>query len=135
MLSGILGKSSAQIDMPFPNWMSAYGLDSLPVDDDSDSDGLTAGVEFALGLNPRLHDSEFVANNLTTSNDVPVLMLSYPVRLPAATNYTLFPTTSPDLISPFTPIPSTAGADGLTRALIPVSGGKGFLRLEADTAP
>ncbi len=135
MLSGILGKSGSEIDMPFATWMTAHGLDSLSVDDDSDGDGLTAGVEFGLGLNPRLDDSEFVTHELTVSNNTPVLRLSYPVRLPTSTRYTLFPASSPDLTSPFTPIPSTSGVDGIDRAMIPVDGGRGFLRLEAHITP
>ncbi len=133
ILSGLLDKSPAQIDMPFPAWMAAHGLEGLPESDDSDGDGIPAGVEFALGLHPRLHDSEKVSTSLTPAG----LELRYPLRLPSSFHYTLVPAFSENLSSPFTPfsnLPAT-GPDGLARAVLPLSGARGFLRLESALAP
>lgn len=135
MLGGLHGKSTAEIDMTFADWMSGYVLAGLPPEDDSDGDGISAGVEFALGLNPRLRDGEFVSSYLADSSGSPALHLSYPLRLPSSTRFTLTPAASADLVSPFTPVVAAAGADGLSRAVLPLGGASGFLRLESVLEP
>jgi lysophospholipase L1-like esterase len=134
ILSGLHGKSAAQIDMPFATWMSAYGLTGLSPADDSDGDGLPASMEFALGLNPTLHDAWKVSSQVT---DAAQLELAYPIRLPVSVRYSLAPAYSPDLASPFIPfsILPQLEPDGLARARLPISGGKGFLRLESTIQP
>lgn len=136
MLAGRLGKTPAQIDLGFPAWMDGHGLAGKGETDDSDGDGIPAGVEFALGLNPSLHDARKVRSSLV-GGDSPALELSYPVRLPVSARYTLSPTWSSSPALPFTPLSPapTAGSDGLSRARLPLDGGKGFLRLEATLAP
>lgn len=135
MLVGKLGKSPAEVDLPFSAWMTGHGLVG-DEEDDSDGDGIPAGVEFALGLNPTLHDSRKVKSALVSGDDAS-LELAYPVRLPASSRYTLTPTWTPDLTEGFTallpsPVP---GPDGLSRARLPLGAPKGFLRLEATLAP
>lgn len=137
MLGGLLGKSAAEIDMPFVSWMDGYGLTGLPGSNDSDGDGIPASVEFALGLNPILRDSRKVNTSLVDNGGNPMLELAYPVRLPSSTRYALTPAWSADLTSgfaAFTVLP-TPGSDGLARAWLPVSGGRGFLRLESSPSP
>jgi lysophospholipase L1-like esterase len=134
ILSGLHNKSAAQIDMPFATWMSAFGLAGLSHMDDSDGDGITAAVEFALGLNPTLRDASKVSTRVT---DAAELELAYPIRLPVSARYSLAPAWSPDLASPFLPfsVPPQTGSDGLARARLPVSGGTGFLRLQTAIQP
>jgi lysophospholipase L1-like esterase len=134
ILSGLHGKSAAQIDMPFATWMSAYGLTGLSPVDDTDGDGTPASVEFALGLNPTLRDAWKVSSQVTGAAE---LELAYPIRLPVSVRYSLAPAYSPDLASPFTPFPilPQLESDGLARARLPISGGKGFLRLESTIQP
>ena len=137
ILAGLHGKSAAQIDMPFAQWMSAFGLDGLPAGDDSDGDGMAAALEFACGLDPTRRDGRKVASALMDYGQGPLLELAYPIRLPASTRYALAPAYSPDLSSPFTAfaeLPQT-GPDGLARAWLPVTAGRGFLRLESTLAP
>lgn len=134
ILSGLHGKSAAQIDMPFATWMTAYGLTGLPQTDDADGDGMPAAVEFALGLNPTLSDAWKVRSQVTPAAE---LELAYPIRLPVSARYSLAPAYSPDLTSPFTPfsILPQLESDGLARARLPISGGTGFLRLESTIQP
>lgn len=128
ILGGMLGKTSAQIDMTFASWMTAFGLTGLSARDDSDGDGITAGVEFALGLNPTLRDSDMISTRITGN----ALELAYPIRLPVSSRYILTPTHSANLTS-FTavsPLPAV-GVDGLAHARLPTSSARGFMRLEA----
>jgi hypothetical protein len=94
-------------------------------------------VEFGLGLNPTLRDAWKVRSGMTDPGTGPELELAYPIRLPVSARYALAPAWSPDLMTGFTPfsvIPQT-GPDGLARARLPVSGGRGFLRLENTIQP
>ncbi|MCU0779014.1 MAG: SGNH/GDSL hydrolase family protein [Akkermansiaceae bacterium] len=137
ILSGLHGKTAAQTDMPFTTWMSAFGLSGLPQSDDSDGDGISAAVEFALGLNPTLRDASKVRSGMANSGTGPVFELAYPIRLPVTARYSLAPAWSPDLASPFLPfsvLPQTE-SDGLARARLPLSGGTGFLRLQTTIQP
>ncbi len=138
VLGGLLGKSPAEIDMPFNAWTSAYGLDGATPDDDSDGDLLSAGLEFALGLNPAMRDSDHVTSGPSEAGGVPAVQIVYPVRLPASAQFTLSPSASTGLAgSSFTPIAPEAEPlpDGRTRALLPATGDAGFLRLEAIIPP
>lgn len=134
ILSGLHGKSAAQIDMSFATWMGAYGLTGLPQTDDTDGDGTPASVEFALGLNPTLRDSGKVRSKVTAA---PGFELAYPIRLPVSTRYSLAPAYSPDLTTPFTPFAALPRleTDGLARARLPIRGGAGFLRLQSTVSP
>lgn len=136
MLGDLLGKTAAQIDMPFAAWMTCYGLAGLTVDDDSDGDGIPAGTEFALGLNPTVHDSEFVSQGLVNNAGSLEWQLAYPVRLPVSSRYSLVPAHSTTLggFTPLSPVPAL-GTDGRAKASIPVTGGQGFLRLESSLLP
>ncbi len=137
ILTGLHGKSASQIDMPFANWMTGHSLTGLPPSDDSDGDSISAAVEFALGLNPTLHDSNKVRSGVFDYGSGPALELAYPIRLPVSTRYSLAPAYSADLTNPFTPfvILPTTGPDGLARAWLPATAGRGFLRLETVIAP
>jgi hypothetical protein len=137
ILTGLHGKSATQIDMPFATWLGAYGLTGLPPADDSDGDGLPASVEFALGLNPTLRDAWKVRSSVTDPGTGLELELAYPIRLPVSVRYSLAPAYSPDLLAPFAPFPvlPQTGPDGLARARLPLSGDKGFLRLESTIQP
>lgn len=137
ILSGLHGKSAAEIDMPFTSWMTAYGLTGLPHTDDSDGDGIPASVEFAMGLNPALPDSRKTGTGVRDYGQGPIFELAYPIRLPVSARYSLAPAHSPDLAGPFTPfavLPQT-GPDGLARAWLPVDAGGGFLRLQSILPP
>ena len=137
ILADLHGKSAAEIDMPFATWMSNYGLTSLPASDDSDGDGIPASVEFATGLNPTLRDSRKISSAWIDNGGTPALDLSYPIRLPVSSRYSLTPAYSADLTTPFAPftVLPTTGADGLAHAVLPLSGGKGFMRLESTVGP
>jgi lysophospholipase L1-like esterase len=136
MLGNVLGKSAVQIDMTFANWMTGFGLSGQGENSDADGDGIKAGAEFALGLNPTLSDADQIASARVSGGSQ--LELAYPKRLPSSTRFTLQATSSTGLAAPFTPIAPapTIGSDGLYRARIPVTpGGRGFLRLESTLAP
>lgn len=136
MLGGLLSKSTAEIDMPFATWMTCYGLVGLTTTDDSDGDGIPAGLEFALGLNPTLDDAEFVTEGVVNNGGSLEWQIAYPMRLPSSTRYTLTPSQSTTLggFTPLSPLP-VPGSDGRARASIPITGTKGFLRLEGVVTP
>lgn len=139
ILAGLLGKTPAQIDMPFATWMACYGLAGLTTADDSDGDGIPAGVEFALGLDPTVHDSEFVTQGVVENAGTPEWQIAYPLRLPVSARFTLTPAQSTTLggFTPLSPVP-VVGPDGKARASVPVSalsGGAGFLRLQSVVTP
>jgi hypothetical protein len=137
ILSGLLGKSAAAIDMPFATWMSCFGLTGLPGSNDSDGDGVSASVEFATGLNPRLHDSRLILSSVVPNGGGSALELAYPIRLPVSTRYTLRPASATTPSAPFTPfaVLPTTGTDGRAHALLPVSGQRGFLQLQSTVNP
>lgn len=138
MLGGLLGKSASQIDMTFANWATGFGLTGLAETSDSDGDGVPAGIEFAVGLDPTQRDGDQIASAVVPVSGGSALELAFAQRLPASTRFTLQATQSTTLTSPFTavtPAP-TAGTDGLLRAQLPISGAsRGFLRLESTVAP
>lgn len=137
ILGGLLGKSASEIDMPFAEWMTCHGLPGLGESDDTDRDNIPAGLEFALGLDPTIKDAEKVLARRIDNNGTPALELAYPVRLPGSSKVSLTPVTAATLGTTFTPLaPNPApGPDGLARAILPVTGSQGFLRLEAITTP
>lgn len=139
ILGGLIGKTAAEIDMPFESWMDSYGLAGLGQDEDSDGDGIPALAEFALGLSPLLDDARKVRSGVRDDGGTgQVLELAYPMRLTDSARFTLAPAHSPDLATPFArvapaPLP---GSDGLARAWLPLEpSGRGFLRLEAELVP
>ncbi len=136
ILGGLLEKPASEIDMSFASWAAAYGLPDRPESDDSDRDGVPAGIEFALGLNPTLPDGGKLRSAVVDHHGGRALELTYPLRLPDSARYTLLPAAGSvfeDLV-PFaaSPVP---GPDGLARAVLPMTGRAGFLRLEATIAP
>lgn len=133
MLVTALQKTSTQANMNFASWMTGFGLAGGLENSDADSDGIPAGVEFATGLNPTIHDADLISTSLVSGGTQ--LQLAYPKRLPSSSFFTLQAASSTSLVPPFTPVTSTAGADGLNRATIPTASGKGFLRLEATVTP
>ncbi|MCB1129704.1 MAG: SGNH/GDSL hydrolase family protein [Verrucomicrobiae bacterium] len=137
ILGGSLGKTAQEIDMPFESWMACHGLDGLPGADDSDGDGVSAAVEFATGLNPSLRDGGKIRSRLAGSAGSLFLELIYPIRLPSSSHVVLSATATTDPALPFVPlVPApTVAADGFAHALLPASGGRGFLRLEATVSP
>lgn len=132
ILGTLLGKTAGTIDMTFANWMTGYGLTGLPETDDSDGDGIPAGVEFAIGLEPDFRD----AFKVLQSNDGANIQLAYTLRLPTTTKVTLSAQSSDDLggFTNLAPQP-TVGASGYAKALLPIAGDAGFLRLNATVAP
>ncbi len=136
ILGNLLGKSAAEIDMSFAEWSAAFGLAGQAETADTDHDGIPAGIEFALGLDPTFLDGDRVAMRLVTEPGPPVFELSYPRRLPASARYTLRATTNATLSGAFTPVTPepAAGTDGLLRATIP-AGARGFMRLESTVSP
>ena len=135
ILGGLHGKTSTQIDMGFEAWMTCFELPGLSENDDTDGDGITAGVEFGLGLDPTQKDAHKLRSSVVDqSGGGQAIELAYPVRLPTSTKVTVLPASSTTLAD-FTPFPSAPaiGADGLSRALLPiVPGQKAFLRLNAS---
>lgn len=131
MLVNLSGKTAAAIDIPFATWMTNSGLPGGTAADDSDGDGISAAVEFALGLDPTRNDADYVITGVTANS----LDLAYPLRLPSSPHFTLVPESSATLIGGFTPFSTlpTVAADGLYHATFPLTGGKGFLRLKATT--
>ena len=137
ILSGLHGKSAEQIDMPFTQWMTAFGFEGLPAGDDSDGDGIAAAVEFAVGLDPTRRDARKVSTGVINYGLGPMLELAYPIRLPLSAHYSLAPAYSQDLMAPFVQFAELPqpGSDGLARAWLPLSAGSGFLRLESSVTP
>ncbi len=134
MLGNILGKTATQIDMPFATWMSGFGIAGSDETSDADGDGIAAGVEFALGLNPTLRDAGQVTSAVVPVSGGKALEIVFPKRLPTSARYTLQAMTSPDLTTSFIPVTPVTGNDGLLRARTP-AGTKGFLRLESTITP
>lgn|GEM_PF-441592 len=137
ILSGLLGKTTSQIDMTFAEWMSAYGLAGRDGTDDSDGDGIPAAVEFALGMNPSLSDASTINSGIVNNSGSLALEMTYPIRLPVSSHYSLTPASSTDLSNPFTPFSllPVPGADGLAHARLPLVGPTGFLRLQSTLIP
>lgn len=134
ILGGLLGKSATTIDLPYADWISNHGFPGALESDDSDGDGIPAGVEFGLGLNPSLHDSWKVASRLVNGAGGRELELSYPLRLTSTTRFILQPAASVGSLGSFVPFATapTPGADGLARARISAAGPRAFLRLKCD---
>lgn len=137
ILGGLLGKTTPQVDMTFANWMTGFGLTGGTETSDADGDGIAAGVEFALGLNPTLKDADQVTS--ATVSGGTQLELAFPRRLTTSTRYTLSAQTSATMDAasfiPLAPAPAM-GADGLIRAKIPMTPGtKGFLRVNSTITP
>jgi lysophospholipase L1-like esterase len=128
ILVGLLGKKPNEVDMSFSKWMSGYGKGGLPRSDDSDGDGITASVEFASGLNPRLKDS-YQISSVVRGNTRDFF---YPIRLPDSRHFTLraLYASGPDAQStPIQPNPTTE-ADGYAHVRLPVTDA-GTIRLRA----
>ena len=123
--------------MSFAEWMSAYGLAGRDGTDDSDGDGIPAAVEFSLGMNPTLPDASAINSGFVNNGGTRFLELTYPIRLPASTHYSLAPASSTSLINTFVPFSSLPipGSDGLAHALLPLTGPKGFMRLQSTLIP
>ena len=134
VLTNLLKKSPAEVDMDFSSWAESYSLPALSEQDDSDQDGLPAVLEFSLGLDPRLPDSHKVTCTTEPSDGVDSLTLAYPLRLPSSSHVTLTPQSTDSLPTPFQTLPlPTMDSDGLFRASIPLADDQGFLRLHAVT--
>ncbi len=134
MLVDRIGRTPAETDMTFNNWiLASFPAPARPLTDDSDGDGISAGVEFATGLDPARNDSDLITQKVVGGE----LQLAYPTRLASSARYTLVPESSSNLVAPFTPFPTIppADADGLTRARLPVGQNPGFLRLKTVVTP
>jgi lysophospholipase L1-like esterase len=118
----------ANYDMVFANWMNRYYLSGLPASNDKDGDGIPAGVEFALGLNPTVNDADRVSLGIVTG----ALEIAYPIRVPGSLKYTLMPESSATPGGGFTPfgIVPTLAADGLAHARLPLGSTPRFVRLK-----
>ena len=131
ILGGLLGKSAAEIDMTFDSWAASYGLPGISPDADADGDGIPAGVEFALGLNPILRDADLVSHSIVHANGSSFFELAFPERLPGSPRYTLQPITASSPAGPYTPVAPALGTDGNYRAQIPITQSPAFMRLES----
>jgi len=133
ILKNLLGKTDAAIDMTFATWMTAYGLSGRPETDDSDRDGIPAGVEFGLGLDPGYDDSHLIRQRWTPAG----IELSYTLRLPSTTRVGIDAQTATNLgaFSNLVPRPTRNATTGRAHALLPVSGSRGFIRLKSTVAP
>ncbi|MEO5714124.1 MAG: SGNH/GDSL hydrolase family protein [Luteolibacter sp.] len=132
MLVALSGRAANSIDITYSNWVLAMMGSTPPITDDSDGDGISAGMEFALGLNPTRRDSDYLSSARIGAE----LELAYPKRLPSSTHYTLTPESSSTLLAPFAPIsPLAPAADGLIHARIPIGATPGFLRLQVNITP
>ncbi|MGB6221873.1 SGNH/GDSL hydrolase family protein [Haloferula sp.] len=138
ILGGLHRKTANEIDMSFDQWMTCFGLNGLTEESDTDHDGINAGVEFGLGLDPTLRDDHKVqASIMDQAGGAQAIEISYPVRLPSSTRVTVIPSSSTSLTE-FTPFITTppVDPDGLSRALLPINPGeKGYIRLESTLEP
>ena len=118
----------SNFDMPFNTWMNRYSLNGLPTTNDADGDGIPAGTEFALGLNPIVSDADKVSSGIVTG----AMELAYPLRLPSTSNCTVTAEFSSTPAAPFTPFAAapTPGSDGLFHARRTVGATPQFLRLK-----
>lgn len=133
ILKSLLNRTDAAIDMTFATWMTAYGLTGKPETDDSDRDGIPAGVEFGLGLDPGYDDSHLIRQRWTPAG----IELSYTLRLPSTTRVGIDAQTATSLgaFSNLVPRPTRNATTGRAHALLPVSGSRGFIRLKSTVAP
>jgi hypothetical protein len=127
-LTGLLGKTAAQIDMPISSWLNAYGLTGSP-SDDSEGDGLPNAIEFAAGLDPTLNDATQIRTTLSSLN----LELAFPQRLASSPHFTLLAQSATTPGGQWSTVSPVLGTDGLLRASIPIGPAPGFLRLKATT--
>ena len=128
ILVSLLGRPAANIDVTFADWSSRFGIPGL-TSNDSDGDGISAAMEFALGLSPLRHDSDNTSSGIVAN----ALKIAYPIRIPNSIRYTLTPESSATLTGPFTPFGTlpAVGTDGLYHARLPLGAAPGFLRLKA----
>jgi lysophospholipase L1-like esterase len=134
ILGGLLGKTTAAIDMTYATWITNHGFPGVTTDADSDGDGIPNGVEFGLGLNPSFHDSWKVATRFVNGPGGREFELAYPLRLTSTTRFTLRPAASIGSLSSFVPFttPPAPGTDGLARARVSATGPGAFLRLQCE---
>ncbi|MCU0796373.1 MAG: hypothetical protein MUF31_10600 [Akkermansiaceae bacterium] len=133
ILKNLLGRTDAAIDMTFATWMTGYGLTGQPETSDADRDGIPAGVEFGLGLDPGYDDSHLIRTRLTPGG----LEMNYTLRLPTTTRVSIDAQISGGL-SGFTnilPRPTRNATTERAHAVLPVSGNRGFIRLKSTVAP
>lgn len=135
ILGELHGKTPAEIDVSFAEWMTCFGLPGMPENDDSDHDGINAGVEFGLGLDPTHPDAHKLRTSIIDHPEGGRAMeISYPVRLPTSTQVTVRPAIGPT-VTDFTPMTNAPAidVDGLSRARLPiVLGQSGFIRVESS---
>lgn len=117
--------------VPFDSWAASFGAGGIAVDSDNDQDGITALMEYALGLSPVA--SNALPGIVRTGND---LSLSFAKGTQAAgdsrVKYEIV--SSPDLVTwvKETLAIETANAISLT---VPSAGTKKFFRLKVDYTP
>lgn len=112
----------------FASWASGFSIPNDPAYDAGDNDGLSALMEYALGLSP------LVSETLSNTYNPATRVLSFNKGTEAVTNgdisYTI--TTSPDLLNPWTPVtyvlPDLNNATTIAYTL-PPGPGKIFARL------
>ena len=134
ILKTLLGRTDAAIDMTFASWMSGYGLAGQPETSDSDGDGIPAGIEFGIGLDPGYHDAHLIRTRRVPSG----IQLSYTLRLPSTSRVAIDAQISSALgsFSNLSPRPTIQPATGRATALLPYStGSRGFIRLKSTVAP
>jgi len=83
-------------DVTTDQWAEAYGLGSFMGEDDSDGDGATRLQEFALGMDPRVADSEKRPLGNWTGNR---LELRYRLRVADSDHFSAEPEFSKDLLN------------------------------------
>jgi lysophospholipase L1-like esterase len=82
-------------DLTKDEWSEAYGLGSFTGEDESDGDGATDLMEFALGMDPRVADSENRPQGTWTGNQ---LELRYRLRVADSNHFIAVPQFSKDLL-------------------------------------
>jgi hypothetical protein len=118
-------------EVPFAAWAAAQGAPGITITSDDDHDGITALVEYALGLSPTASDT--LPGIVRTAGNVSV---RYPKGVPAATDprvrYRIMG--SSDLLAwqEETPTVNDAAEISLTQAL---AGPVRFFRLEVTYTP
>ena len=123
------------LDKSYSNWTSAYGIAQTGKLNDPDHDGLSNGLEYALGFDPSKPDSQALpVPQVAQVSGTSYLTLTYSPRWRYSGKETITPQSSNDL-SGWSAVASgaiTNNGDGSFTSRVPLSGNACFMRLNIN---